>query len=181
MESWPAEPRGVRQLARHYLADVIYGANDGIITTFALVAGVVGASLPYRTAVILGAANLLADGFSMGASSYLAIRSREAARDVLGEPGGERYPHRHAVATFLAFVVVGSIPLLALVLTAEPGRRFAAVSALTLCSLFGVGAARSWVTRTRWWTAGVEMLLVGAAAAAVAYGVGRLIGALVQA
>ena len=74
------EPRSLHGMARHYLGDLVYGANDGIITTFAVVAGVTGASLPARTILILGFANLLADGFSMGASNVLAIRSGEAMR-----------------------------------------------------------------------------------------------------
>ena len=77
------EPRSLHGLARHYLGDLVYGANDGIITTFAVVAVVAvvaGAALPVRTILILGFANLLADGFSMGASNVLAIRASEAAR-----------------------------------------------------------------------------------------------------
>ena len=60
------ELRSLSGLARHYLGDLVYGANDGIITTFAVVAGVSGASLPARTVLILGFANLIADGFSIG-------------------------------------------------------------------------------------------------------------------
>ncbi|MFQ5551105.1 MAG: VIT1/CCC1 transporter family protein, partial [Gemmatimonadales bacterium] len=51
--------------------------------------------------------------------------------------------------------------------------------ALTFVTLFGVGAARSAVTETRWWRAGTEMLIVGATAAAVAYGVGAYLASLV--
>lgn len=58
-----------------YIKDVVYGANDGIITTFAVVAGVVGASLSETTIVILGVASLLADGFSMAMSNYLGSKS----------------------------------------------------------------------------------------------------------
>ncbi|MBI2035619.1 MAG: VIT1/CCC1 transporter family protein [Candidatus Liptonbacteria bacterium] len=61
-----------------YIKDIIYAANDGIITTFAVVAGVVGASLPIATIIILGFANLLADGFSMAVSNYLGSRSERA-------------------------------------------------------------------------------------------------------
>ena len=67
-----ARPPALGRLAGHYLPDLVYGANDGIITTFAVVSGVVGASLSERVIVILGLANLIADGFSMGASNYLA-------------------------------------------------------------------------------------------------------------
>ncbi|MDA1335124.1 MAG: VIT1/CCC1 transporter family protein [bacterium] len=58
-----------------YIKDVIYGANDGIITTFAIVAGVAGAGLDVFTIVLLGGASLLADGFSMAASNYLGSKS----------------------------------------------------------------------------------------------------------
>ena len=62
-----------------YLGDLIYGANDGIVTTFAVIAGVAGASLSDNVVLVLGIANLLADGFSMAASNYLAIRSKGLA------------------------------------------------------------------------------------------------------
>ena len=71
--------RSRREILQHYLGDLIYGANDGIVTTFAVVAGVTGAGLSPRIVLILGLSNLLADGFSMGASNYLAIRSRSSA------------------------------------------------------------------------------------------------------
>lgn len=61
--------------AGKYLKDAVYGANDGIITTFAVVAGVVGADLSVVTILLLGTSNLLADGFSMAASSWLSAKS----------------------------------------------------------------------------------------------------------
>lgn len=53
-----------------YLRDWVYGGIDGAVTTFAVVAGVVGAELPTRALLILGAANIIADGFSMAAANY---------------------------------------------------------------------------------------------------------------
>lgn len=64
----------MRRGGRH-LKDIVYGANDGIITTFAVVAGVAGASLEARIIILLGLANLLADGFSMAVSNYLGSKS----------------------------------------------------------------------------------------------------------
>ncbi|QQG46008.1 MAG: VIT1/CCC1 transporter family protein [Candidatus Niyogibacteria bacterium] len=58
-----------------YLKDMVYGANDGLVTTFAVIAGVAGAALDPIIIVFLGLANLFADGFSMAASSFLAARS----------------------------------------------------------------------------------------------------------
>lgn len=63
------------QEAGRYLKDAVYGANDGIITTFAVVAGVAGADLSITTILLLGTSNLLADGFSMAASSWLSAKS----------------------------------------------------------------------------------------------------------
>ena len=174
----PREPRTPREIFEHYLRDLVYGANDGLITTFAIVAGVAGADLSTRVVLILGFANRLAVGFSRGASNYLSSRSEQellAATDT-----GAREPHafRHGVATFAAFVVIGLVPLIAYLLPIPPERRFRTAALLTLLALFGVGASRALVTRLRWWSAGLEMLLVGGAAATVAYLVGRFLAGI---
>ena len=62
-----------------YLSDFIYGAIDGIVTTFAVVAGAAGAGLEDRVVIILGAANLIADGFSMSVSNLLGSRAEASA------------------------------------------------------------------------------------------------------
>ncbi|AIC14579.1 VIT1/CCC1 transporter family protein [Nitrososphaera viennensis] len=61
------------------LEDFVYGATDGAVTTFAIVAGVVGASLSPAIVLILGFANLFADGFSMAVGNYLATKSQKEA------------------------------------------------------------------------------------------------------
>lgn len=175
----PHEPNGLRGNFEHYLKDLVYGANDGIITTFAVVAGVAGAQLEPRIVLILGFANLLADGFSMGASNFLAIRSDEAVRSATGQGVLEPFPARHSFATFAAFVVAGVVPLLSYLVSLE-GSRFLMAIVFTLITLFGVGAARSAVTAIRWWWSGLEMLFVGSIAAAVAYGIGAFIEALTR-
>jgi len=60
-----------------YIRDVVYGANDGIITTFAVVAGVAGAQLSSNIVLILGFANLLADGLAMAIGNYLGTKSEQ--------------------------------------------------------------------------------------------------------
>ena len=61
--------------AGSYVGDFIYGAIDGSVTTFAVVSGVAGASLSANIVIILGLANLFADGFSMAVGNYLSTRS----------------------------------------------------------------------------------------------------------
>ena len=98
------EPQGPLQIARHYVRELIYGANDGIITTFAVVAGVAGGGLSMRVVLIIGAANLFADGLSMAVGNYLSIRSHESVLEAQELPEEEAFPFRHGGATFLAFV-----------------------------------------------------------------------------
>ena len=62
-------------ILRNYMADIVYGANDGIITTFTLVSGIEGAKFPSVIVLVLGFINLFADDISMGASSYLSFRA----------------------------------------------------------------------------------------------------------
>lgn len=58
-----------------YLSEFVYGGIDGSVTTFAVVAGSAGANLPTEVVLILGFANLLADGFSMSIGNYLSVKS----------------------------------------------------------------------------------------------------------
>ena len=64
-----------------YLGDAVLGAIDGCVTTFAIVAGAVGAGFSGGVVVILGFANLIADGFSMAASNYLGTKSERERID----------------------------------------------------------------------------------------------------
>jgi VIT1/CCC1 family predicted Fe2+/Mn2+ transporter len=169
------EPTGVIDTARHYIREVIYGANDGIITTFAVVAGVTGGALPPKAVLIVGTANLLADGLSMGVGNYLSIRSHESARAAQNLPEEEAAPARHGLATFLAFAAAGALPLLPYAFAAAPEVRFELSVVFTLAALFGVGSSRSLVTVDRWWIGGLEMLLLGALVAGAAYGSGALL------
>lgn len=59
---------------QHYMRDFVYGAIDGTVTTFAVVAGVKGAELPHTIILILGLSNIVADGFSMAAGNYLGSK-----------------------------------------------------------------------------------------------------------
>lgn len=82
-----------------YLRDLVFGGIDGAVTTFAVVAGVVGADLAARIVLILGAANLFADGFSMAAANFSSSRTEAEeydhlrameARHIDTVPDGER-------------------------------------------------------------------------------------------
>ncbi len=168
-------------ILRHYIRDLVYGANDGIITTFAVVAGVAGGSLSHTAVLVVGAANLIADGLSMAVGNFLAIRSNESARAAQHLPEEETHPAKHGLATFLAFVAAGAVPLLPYLFAGWRPDGFLWSTVLTLATLFTVGALRAAVTVDRWWRAGLEMLVLGAVVAAAAYGAGAGVAALLAA
>jgi VIT1/CCC1 family predicted Fe2+/Mn2+ transporter len=157
----------------------VYGANDGIITTFAVVSGVTGASLDLKVIVILGIANLIADGISMGVSDYLGERAESDYRQHKGEKRRENPVWHTGVVTFTSFVIAGSVPLLpyflANLLAVEVTHPFLVSSLGTALALFMVGVARTSVTKGSWWRNGIQVLSVGASAAVVAYWLGDVI------
>lgn len=168
------EPKSssLKDIFRHYLADIVYGGNDGIVTTFAVISGVVGASLTLQAMFVIAVVNLLADGFSMAASNFLAIRSKAEAR---GKTRGSIEPFRHALATFFSFVLFGAMPLFGFIGYAsfyvDP---FLLSSVLTAITMFILGALRSLVSHRRWYMTGLENLCIGAIAAIVAFYCGKL-------
>lgn len=155
-------------LVRKYLPDLIYGANDGVVTTLAVISGVVGASLSSTVILVLGFANLLADGFSMGASNVLARRSETSSAQL----PSLLHSARHGLATFLGFVLAGFGPLLAYLLPIDGGVRFETAIGVALVTLFSVGASRAMFTNRGAVRAGLEMLIIGSAAAGLAYLIG---------
>lgn len=96
-----------------FLPEFVYGGIDGTITTFAIVTGSIGAGFSSTVILILGFANLLADGFSMAVGNYL---SRKSELEQNGRKSIQRPPIKTALATYLSFIFVGVIPLLAYVL-----------------------------------------------------------------
>ncbi len=227
-----AESIGKRLAAgpRHsYVRDWIYGGIDGSVTTFAIVSGVVGAELSPAVILVLGLANLIADGFSMAASNYMGTKAeqedvkhleaveyrhievvpegeREEVRQIYKEKGFEgeelehvvqlitadrkrwvqtmlteeyglprevRSPHLAALSTFSAFLLCGLVPLLPFLLGMADAFWFSTV--LTGAVFFAIGSVKSWWSTTPWWRSGLETLLVGSAAAGLAYVVGALL------
>jgi VIT1/CCC1 family predicted Fe2+/Mn2+ transporter len=225
-----------RRLSGHrqpsYLRDWVYGGIDGAVTTFAVVSGVTGADLTARVLLILGFANLIADGFSMAAGNHLATATERDEverlvaiehRHIETEPEGERAEVREiyrqrgladqqleqvvdaitadrdrwvetmlayeygvlregrrpwpaAFRTFASFTLCGAVPLVPYL--AGVGQPFPVAAVLTGAVFFGIGTLKSRWSVRRWWRAGLETLVVGAAAAAaLAYGAGALIAA----
>lgn len=206
-----------------YLRDFIYGAIDGIVTTFAVVAGVMGAGLSSTTIIILGLSNIIADGFSMAASNYLGTKSELDERELIerfelesirNAPEGEREeirqiflakglegevldeavvavtkneqewlklmlqeeyglgtsfksPFYSGLATFIAFVFFGALPLLPFIF--EASNAFQYSIALSLIAFFSVGSLKSKWSLESAITSGLKTLMIGIIASVLAY------------
>lgn len=223
-----------------YISEFVYGAIDGTVTTFAVVAAAAGAGLGTSVALVLGVANMLADGFSMGVSSFLSKKSdydhikkdrtalkRELNNNVVlkeqlaermvthygfsgklldqavdqalknkkvvighlqdakaGKVDADGKPFNVAFVTFLAFITVGSVPLLAFIFAAidegssDSSVLFVSSAILTLIAFAAIGLAKGIVTETGKLRSVLETVLLGGTAAAISFIVGDLLEGL---
>ena len=159
--------------SRAYLAEFVYGAIDGTVTTFAIVSGVIGAGLSPVIVLVLGLANVLADGFSMATSNFLSERSRVA---LAGSAGRSEAPFKTALITFLSFVSVGFVPLLPFIIAYAIGMpssvQFGISIALTSLSFIVIGSIRGHIAGKPVVRSSLETLLIGGLAALIAFAVG---------
>ncbi len=165
-------------IAKKYISEFVYGATDGTITTFAIVSGVVGASLSPAVILLLGLSNVFADGFSMAASNYL---SKQAERGV--SDAEQVNPLKSALATFVSFIVVGMVPITPFIIgiftPITPVEQFEYSVIATACAFLLTGYLRGRVTGENKLVAALETLAIGGIAAAIAYYVGFFLKGIV--
>lgn len=160
------------------LGDAVFAASDGLVTTFAIVAGSAGATLGSDVVLILGFANLFADGFSMAAGNYLGSKSEIEFDASKGQDvSKEARPVKRAFATFLSFNLAGIIPLLPFIFKMDSA--YITSTFLIGITLFAVGFLRSIYTKKDFIKSGIETFAVGGFAAFTAFAVGFLIDKLV--
>lgn len=226
--------RRLKAATRHsYLGDFILGAVDGAVTTFAIVAGAAGAGLDNTVVLILGIANVLADGLSMAAGNFLRAKAdrqlleqfrsmeeqhidtipegeREEVRQIFAAKGFEGEvlekivevithdrrqwvntmlteewglrletpsPWRAGLATFVAFLLAGLVPLVPAIvnLRGHADITFFYSSIFTGLTFFAIGVIRGRVVDGRPLMSGIETFCIGGGAATLAYLVGLLL------
>lgn len=168
------------KVAKKYIKPAVLGASDGIVTTFAVVAGVVGAGFATEIIIVLGIANMVADGISMALGDYLGERSLSRLEKNAGKKTEDCCLWKTSLVTFVAFVVAGGLPLIPYVLMLfgfeiAENHQFVMSIISTLTAMFFVGSLRTYVIKGSWWKNGIEMLLVGSVAATAAYILGAFI------
>jgi VIT1/CCC1 family predicted Fe2+/Mn2+ transporter len=169
---------GLRRRAKShledYLGEFVYGGMDGAVTTFAVVAGATGASFDTKVLLVLGMANLIADGFSMSVGSYLSNKSSLELRARKGKTiDDEPSPIIKGFMTYVAFILVGFVPLLTYVLSlvfdVQVENPFLIACLLTGLAFVSIGIMKSRVAQTPLPRALLETLVLGALAAGSAY------------
>ena len=220
---------------KEYIAEFVYGSIDGVITTFAVVAGSAGAELAVPIVLILGFANLIADGFAMSVGSYFSAKSEnesyekhkaveyweienlrdkevEEIREIYEAKGFEgdllkqvvdvitsddevwvdtmmkeelemikddRPPWKRGLVTFIAFNLVGFIPLSAYAfagfIDASVSDLFVVSSFSTAVALALIGTLKGLVTEQSLIKGIIETVLLGGIAATIAFFVGDIL------
>ncbi len=220
---------------KDYVAEFVYGGIDGAITTFAVVAGASGANLNTSIVIILGVANLIADGFSMSVGNYFSTKAEqdnydkhkaieyweiehlrekeiEEIREIYEKKGfkgdlleqvvatiisnkdvwvdtmmkeelemvkDDKTPISTATVTFIAFALIGLIPLLsyliAYIFDLDKTHLFLYSCILTGVGLAIVGYFKSIVTEKNKFFSIGETLVLGGIAAALSYIVGAVL------
>lgn len=219
-----------RDIGGGLLRPAVFGAMDGLVSNFALIAGIVGSDATPGTVVVTGLAGLAGGAFSMAAGEYTSVASQSELaraeveierRELVRSPEAEQRelaelyiargldedlalevarqlsrdpetaleihareelgvdPHdlpspRVAAGSSFAFFAIGALlPLLPYLLGATT---LGPALVLTALGLFAAGAAVSHVTARPWWYGGTRQLVLGAAAGALTYLLGLLIG-----
>lgn len=174
----------VKQHLEDYLSEFVYGGIDGAVTTFAVVAGATGARFDTKVLLVLGFANLIADGFSMGVGSYLSTKSEQ---QLTVKKGGsikdEPSPIINGVTTYVSFILIGLVPLLVYTIdwAFDLGltNLFMIASLLTALAFVGIGVLKSRVAQTSVTRGVFETLVLGVIAASFAYILGDLLEQLI--
>lgn len=160
-----------------YAKSIVYGGMDGIVTTFAVVAGSVGGNLGVAPIIVLGFSNLLADGFSMAVGDYLSSTTEEHV--------DKRKAVKNAAATFISFNFFGLIPLLSYLLfnifSAFQDNTFIIACVLVSFALALLGLVKAHITNRNKGKELLRTLIVGLTAALFAYYVGQLLGNMADA
>jgi VIT1/CCC1 family predicted Fe2+/Mn2+ transporter len=159
----------MKKTIRDYLPSIVYGGSDGTVTTFAVMAGAMGAGIDARVVIILGFANLFSDGFSMASADYLSEDSR------IGE--SKKIALRNAYITFFSFIVIGFVPLVPLLFLKNNAFIYSCI--FTLITFASIGYMRGKILRRDPLRLATQSVAIGTACALISYFVSSYISQIV--
>ena len=166
----------------NWLRAGVLGANDGIVSVAAVVVGVAGATDSHAALLTAGLAALVGGAISMALGEYVSVSSQrdsERAHIARGElelaPEDVVSPWHAAFASAAAFTVGGVLPLLSVLLTPQPWKVFVTF-VVVLAALAGAGWTAARIGDSPWLRSTTRVVVGGALALAVTFGLGSLLG-----
>ncbi|MEK7514385.1 MAG: VIT1/CCC1 transporter family protein [Patescibacteria group bacterium] len=147
----------------------IFGAEDSLVSTVGLLAGLFAANLQTADIVLAGLVLIFVEAFSMAVGSFLSEKSIDESQ---GQKE-ENVPLFDGVIMFFSYLLCGFIPLFPYIVMPK-GLAFAVSIAVTLCALFVLGIVSGKILKTSGIRNALRMLIVGGAAAALGIVVGIL-------
>jgi len=157
------------------IKSLVYGGVDGIVTTYALITGIIGAGLPTTIILIIGLAHIIAEGLSMAAGDYLSTKSEQ--------PKQTKKAIKNAITTKISFVTFGGIPLITY-LTATYILPFQKLNLLlatitTILSLTILGIIKAKINKENPIKNTTELIIIGTIAALAAFIIGHTISTII--
>jgi vacuolar iron transporter family protein len=160
----------------NWLRAGVLGANDGIVSTAGLVVGVAGATRAASLIFTAGLAGLVAGTVSMALGEYVSVSTQRDTQQVLGiDPEGLSNPWHAAMSSGISFTLGALVPLIAILLP-TPDMRVPVTFLAVLVALVLTGTVSAILGGARKRRAVVRVVLGGAVAMLVTYGVGQLVG-----
>ncbi len=159
------------------LHDIILGGQDGLVNVLGIVLGVAAATASTRIVLISGLAATFAESISMGAVAYTSAKAAREYYLSVGKKAPKDYedPLASGFVVGVAAIVGSLIPLLPF-FTLPIGSAVWWSLLVCLLSLFIVGAIKARITIGVWWKSGIELAVIGMAAALIGYAVGHVLG-----
>lgn len=165
---------------KKYLPSMVYGGSDGAVSYFTLMAGAYGAGLSIKMLIAIGISNIFADAFSMASANYLSEDSKADREEYLAG--------KNAAVTFMAFVLLGILPLIPTIYAyitmnpdgALPFEIFVMSSGLTVLGFIYIGYMRAKVLRRNIKSTILQSLFICSISAIVAYYLGEGVAELLK-
>jgi len=172
MEQTPKPEHIISQRTIVYIRNLIFGVEDSLVSTVGLLSGVAAAGVPRSVIFLTGVVLIFVEAFSMGVGSFI---SEHAVEEYSKK---EQADHSHTliggIIMFISYFIAGFIPLFPYLILEVPNAFMLSI-ALSLLSLFLLGALSGKSFGIKIWARGVQMLVLGG----IAIGLGVVVGVVV--
>lgn len=164
--------RASREWTSIYFRNLIFGVEDGLVSTVGLLSGIAIADVPRETIILTGIVLIFVEAISMAAGSFLSEASVEELEVKKRTSAGESF--KAGATMFASYFIAGLIPLAPYIYLAHDAFRFSIIA--SLITLFLLGAWSGRLSRAGVLRSAIRMAVVGGLAVAVGAAAGLVLG-----